>query len=52
MTDGDHNYLKQHKSVEFLLFWSQFSSSDNRLKFKNIGKLPIISEESIEDISI
>ena len=28
MTDGDRNYLKQQKSVEFLLLWSQFSSSD------------------------
>ena len=26
-TNGDRNYLKQHKSVEFLLFWSHFSSS-------------------------
>ena len=27
-TDGDRNYLKQQKSVEILLFWSQFSTSD------------------------
>ena len=27
MTYGDRNYLKQQKSVEFLLFWLQFSSS-------------------------
>ena len=26
-TNGDRNYSKQHKYVEFLLFWSQFSSS-------------------------
>ncbi len=26
-TNGDRNYLKQQKSVEFLLFWSRFSSS-------------------------
>ena len=26
-TNGDRNYLKQHKYVEFLLLWSQFSSS-------------------------
>ena len=26
-TNGDRNYLKQQKSFEFMLFWSQFSSS-------------------------
>ena len=28
-TNRDRNYLKQQNSVEFMLFWSQFSSSDN-----------------------
>ena len=28
-TIGDRNYPKQHKFVENLLLWSQFSSSDN-----------------------
>ena len=27
-TNGDRNYLKQQKFVKFLLFWSQFSSSE------------------------
>ena len=28
MSNVHRNYLKQQKSVEFMLFWSQFSSSE------------------------
>ena len=51
-TNGDRNYLKQHISVEFLLFRSRFSSSDCPTSFGNRAICQWDEEQSVSNTDV